>query len=81
MIPECLHCGACCTLNVEVYQSDKVPEDMTEKTEDGTIWMKRPDGHCIAREAGRCSIYEIRPNVCKEFEAGGNRCLFPYEEE
>lgn len=26
-------------------------------------------------EAGRCTIYETRPSICRRFEAGGAACL------
>jgi Fe-S-cluster containining protein len=35
------------------------------------------DGWCAAldRETMMCSIYELRPWICREFEMGGYECL------
>jgi len=48
-------------------------------TETGS-WMRMKDGHCIALkgEPGKsvtCGIYENRPSVCRQFEAGSEACL------
>ena len=35
------------------------------------------DGWCAAldRDSMRCSIYEVRPLICREFEMGAPECL------
>ena len=54
-------------------------EEITD-TQTG-FWMRRTwDGKCIALEGAlgekvKCSIYEDRPSVCRQFEAGSEACL------
>jgi Fe-S-cluster containining protein len=36
--------------------------------------MRERNGACIALRDGRCSIYEDRPKVCRDFEVGGAEC-------
>jgi len=39
------------------------------------ILKQRDDGSCIFLVDGLCSIYEIRPRVCRDFEYLGQHCL------
>lgn len=43
----------------------------------GHVMKRLNDGWCAAldRETMRCSIYERRPQVCRDFELGGYDCL------
>jgi len=75
--PLCHACGACCRDNVPVEDADAVPASMTMEIA-GQRWM-RP--HAVAPWCGaldletrRCTIYEQRPRVCREFEVNGPRC-------
>jgi uncharacterized protein len=89
-VPDCLTCGACCAYfhEVAVLDIDPTPRRLTWavwETEaiagPKTRWLRREpfEGHCIAF-AGRvghrasCAIYELRPNSCRAFEAGSDRC-------
>lgn len=52
--------------------------EQTDKEEG--YWMRMEDGHCIALEGElgnqvSCSIYNDRPKVCRQFEAGSESCL------
>lgn len=75
----CERCPAvCCQLKVMLIAGDAPPEQYIDFDEDGLeIMGKADDGWCAAldREAMRCSIYEQRPFVCREFEMGGPDCL------
>jgi hypothetical protein len=89
-VPDCLTCGACCAYfhQVAVLDSDPTPRRLTWTVWDAediagpkTRWLRREprEGHCIAfagsvgQHAG-CTIYELRPNSCKAFAAGSDRC-------
>lgn len=77
---KCEGCGLCCFLSVELVAGmDDVPDELTEVVDDDgyeSLQMKIHNGHCIAlTEDGRCSIYERRPTVCRDFEFGSDRCL------
>jgi Fe-S-cluster containining protein len=58
------------------------PEDSEDDLEDDHVrWLKREPvgGRCVALDGpvGRqvsCSVYELRPKSCREFERGSDRC-------
>lgn len=55
-----------------------VPQRFIETDDWGSMTMARlEDGWCAAldRRSMRCSIYENRPWICREFEMGGYECL------
>lgn len=55
-----------------------VPERFIEVDEFGAETMARlDDGWCAAldRSTLRCTIYDRRPLICREFEMGGGDCL------
>ena len=39
------------------------------------ILKKKSNGDCIAFNDGKCTIHAVRPQACRKFEIGGNRCL------
>ena len=43
----------------------------------GTVMRRLDDGWCAAldRNTMRCSIYERRPHLCREYPEGGDDCL------
>src|SRR5437763_11329644 len=89
-VPDCLTCGACCAYfhQVAVLARDPTPRRLTWavwEAEDivgpKLCWLRREprEGHCIAfagsvGQQANCAIYELRPNACKAFEAGSDRC-------
>lgn len=89
-VPDCLTCGACCAYfyQVAVLDIDPTPRRLTWavwETEavagPKTRWLRREplEGQCIAfagrvGEQASCAIYELRPNSCRAFEAGSDRC-------
>src|SRR5436853_2194700 len=89
-VPDCLTCGACCAYfhQVMVLDSDPTPRRLTWTVWDAeeiagpkTRWLRREslEGHCVAfagnvGQHARCAIYELRPNSCRAFEAGSDRC-------
>lgn len=85
-VPECTRCGACCTSasarHVPVTGRDW--ERLGDRADELTDWteshafMRMREGRCIALalEPGRayCTIYERRPDICRELERGGPAC-------
>ncbi len=73
----CEGCGACCRgWEIEVWWSDVVP--LRLRKEDRLLGpvMRQRQGACIAlTRDGRCSIYEDRPLVCRDFQRGSEECL------
>ena len=75
---QCSLCEAtCCRLTVYVMSDDPTPEYLIDQDEYGMDVMRRlDDGWCTAldRETMRCSIYALRPQVCRDFDMGGADC-------
>lgn len=88
-IPECLDCGVCCQylFVIGVKPADKTPADFVWNVTDesGAVvidsYLKRDAEtlFCTAlkpTEDGKmpCEIYENRPQACRKFEAGSDKC-------
>lgn len=89
-VPECTTCGVCCVFALIVPVShdesanidpcvDILLDDIEEEIVIDRVLPRRSDGRCIhlAGELGRsigCSIYEGRPQPCRDFDAGSDRC-------
>jgi Fe-S-cluster containining protein len=75
----CANCKACCCrLEVMLITDTGVPDHFIELDNWGSPTMARlEDGWCSAldRDTLKCSIYENRPWVCREFEMGEYECL------
>ena len=75
----CASCQACCCrLQVMLITETGVPENLIAKDKTGVEFMAQgEDGWCAAldRKTMKCTIYEVRPWVCREFEAGDYECL------
>jgi len=55
-----------------------VPNRFIEFDRWGAMTMARlSDGWCSALDRGtmRCTIYQQRPLICRDFEAGGDDCI------
>lgn len=87
LVPDCRVCGACCFSEQERYVELKgadharlTPEEQRRFTEFHGLkcYMKMVDRHCVALErVGEewlCSIYERRPQLCRDYERGGPAC-------
>lgn len=75
----CSTCAACCCqLEVMLITDTGVPERYID-TDDwgGEVMLRLEDGWCAAldRNTMMCTIYEKRPLICREFEAGAEDCL------
>ena len=75
----CANCQACCCrLEVILISETGVPDHYIEIDKWGGMVMARlDDGWCVAldRNTMLCTIYENRPLVCREFEAGSYECI------
>lgn len=74
----CASCEACCCrLEVLLMGDDDVPQALTREDAWGATVMRRlEDGWCAAldRNTMRCSIYERRPQLCRDYPEGGDDC-------
>ena len=76
-LPACTSCGNCCHLLVELAaQGDDVPEEFVVEHSGVRCMDQRGDGACIALDpvTRLCTIYERRPQVCRDFQRGEALC-------
>ena len=91
-LPDCKLCAACCFSPQDHYvlvtgydHARMLPEERRALTEfeDIHCYMKMKDGHCAAlvRVGAEwlCSIYERRPELCRDYERGGDACIVDRE--
>ena len=75
----CSNCQACCCqLEVMLIGDAGVPDQFTDQNAWGGWVMRRlDDGWCAAldRQSMRCTIYEVRPDICRDYEMGDSDCL------
>lgn len=75
----CDNCpAACCRMEVLLITETGVPTRFIATDEWGGQTMARlDDGWCAAldRSTMRCTIYEKRPLICREFAMGGEDCV------
>ena len=72
----CTSCGGkCCQGIIEVSPSDAIFNDRRLTTDAFGLRAMQLNGfNCIALKNGKCSIYDKRPRVCRDFEVGCQRC-------
>jgi len=75
-LPLCTSCGACCHWVVELRPGDRVPEAMVVEHDGVRCMDQRGNGACVALDAVTklCSIYEQRPQTCRDFNRGEALC-------
>jgi len=75
----CENCQACCCrLEVMIISETGVPQYYIEENDAGNSVMARlEDGWCVAldRNTMKCTIYDKRPWVCREFVMGEYECI------
>lgn len=75
----CASCEAvCCRLEVLLMGDDDVPAHLSAEDQWGGWVMRRlDDGWCAAvdRNTMRCTIYERRPLICREYQMGDSDCI------
>jgi len=83
-IVTCASCKACCCqLEVMLMGDDEPPSKFTTQDQWGGWVMHRlDDGWCAAldRATMLCTIYERRPFICREYQAGDSDCLSQREQ-
>ena len=75
-LPVCAGCGLCCHLTVELRPGDDVPGELVAE-HDGLRFMdQQGNGACVALDpvTRLCTIYEIRPQTCRDFQRGEPLC-------
>ncbi len=76
-LPPCAGCGRCCHLVVALIPGvDRVPEEFAVEREGAWCMDQRGDGACVALDplTRLCTIYENRPQVCRDFARGSGLC-------
>ena len=75
----CSRCEACCCrLEVMIISETGVPDRFIDYDQwGGGSMLRLDDGWCVAldRNTMKCTIYERRPIVCRDFEMGGDECI------
>ncbi len=75
----CSSCRAvCCRLQVLLFDDPDVSQEMVEISPWGGQVMRRlEDGWCVAldRHSWRCSVYDTRPQLCRDYTMGGSECI------
>jgi len=57
---------------------DDIPPELTEQDRwDGWVMARLADGWCAAldRNTMLCTIYERRPMICRDYQAGDSDCI------
>lgn len=76
----CAACGGkCCQGIIDVYYTDEIFSDLSlvqrvENDRFDAIMLTDENQRCIALKDGKCSIYEKRPQICREFKVGCQCC-------
>jgi uncharacterized protein len=76
-LPACAGCGKCCHLVVELAPGDdRVPAELVVEREGTWCMDQRGNGACVALDpvTRLCTIYELRPQVCRDFARGSAIC-------
>ena len=88
-MPECLACGTCCFSQLDTFvrvTGDDYARlgnhvESLVRFEGIRAYMRMLDGHCAALrlepESGElvCSVYEQRPQICRDLRRGSQECL------
>ena len=76
-LPLCTSCGKCCHLLVELAAHDNdVPEEFVVAHGGVRCLDQHGNGACVALDQATqlCTIYERRPQVCRDFLRGETLC-------
>jgi Fe-S-cluster containining protein len=70
---ECVCCGNCCRFRVtplkrkDVERLEKAGYTGFHRHVKGELSMRRVNGRCIFLRDDKCTVYEHRPQVCRDF--------------
>lgn len=80
----CMECGLCCTLCIPLTEQDLEalteqyftlnPDYLQDKILIHEYVMRTTKDVCVANKNKVCSIYEHRPQICRDFEQGNKMC-------
>ncbi len=90
-IPDCVTCGACCVYGLVIPINRRDPEPLQRYIEvtldeapdvviERVFQRDERDGRCVnmAGDVGveiGCTVYPDRPQICRDFDAGSDRCF------
>lgn len=90
-VPDCIPCGACCVYGLVIPINRREPEPLQRYIEvtldeapdvvvERVFERDERDGRCVnmAGEVGveiGCTVYPDRPQICRDFDAGSDRCF------
>ena len=80
---ECKGCGACCInkdskwIEVNLIDSVRIPGEFLQQGDIEPFAMKQTEnGRCVCLDKNNnCSIYDIRPTICRTVQKGDSICL------
>ncbi|MDI1318951.1 MAG: YkgJ family cysteine cluster protein [bacterium] len=75
-LPACAGCGLCCHLVVELRPGDLIAEELVAVREGVRCMDQHANGACVALDpvTRLCTIYETRPQTCRDFTRGEALC-------
>lgn len=89
---DCTACGACCYDNKVVLDEEDVARfraggraDLLKRTTKKGVLRLLPlvrskEKPCVHLQRNMCTVYEVRPNMCRDFPAGTEQCLTSRED-
>jgi uncharacterized protein len=80
IVLSCAGCGACCNLQQHPpfmpTELDALPPGLAAELQAAMTRDKRKTGPCLWLTVDKqCGHYQHRPEVCRQFELGGEECL------
>ena len=66
----------CCSLSFALSVQDLDERVVRWRYDRPYLIAQGPDGRCVHNEAGRCSIYERRPGVCRSYDCRQDRRIW-----
>jgi Fe-S-cluster containining protein len=78
MIPECMGCSACCRFDFMPLKDGELPDQVEHiQIIDGVRTVIGTDTWwCPFVDANKCcTVYDIRPQICRDTLRGGPVCL------
>ena len=76
---ECLDCGGkCCTGLIVIIEDDEEifnDDTLTQNQYGLRTMITNKNLKCVALKDGKCSIYDKRPKVCRDFKIGNECCI------
>ena len=75
-LPPCAGCGRCCHLTVELRPGDRVAARFVVERAGVRCMDQHGNGACVALDERTqlCTIYEDRPQTCRDFARGESLC-------